>query len=264
MKKIHNTVNSFILVYLLSIGSVFANTGTQQNSSTKHTQLKNKTTIPKAPQQKATTNSVQHINPHKKSTKHGVKSSTRSKSRLRTIPVSKNLSFDEIKHYQTKKKLELVEKAKPKDYKTIRHRDSNQTNLDTSDFNERSFASIDFSADNKEADYYDNKTLEQVKREIANTDKPYILYFGANWCIPCRLMRETVFKAHDVKKYLSQFYITYVDVDNFDGMDIKEMYKVKNIPFMVILDTQGKQIGRIEGSITSTSFSEKLKNYLLQ
>ena len=264
MKKIHNTVPSFIIVYLLSIGSIFANTGAQLNSGTKHTHLKDKTTIQKTSKQKASTNTIQRSNPYKKSNKPGVKSSTKYKSRLRTIPVSKNLSFDEIKHYQTKKKLELVEKAKPRDYKTTKQRDSNQTNLDTSDFNEHSFASIDFSADNKEADYYDNKTLEQVKLEIANTDKPYILYFGANWCIPCRLMRETVFKAHDVKKYLSQFYITYVDVDNFNGMDIKEMYKVKNIPFMVILDTQGKQIGRIEGSITSTSFSEKLKNYLLQ
>ena len=107
MKKIHNTVPSFIIVYLLSIGSIFANTGAQLNSGTKHTHLKDKTTIQKTSKQKASTNTIQRSNPYKKSNKPGVKSSTKYKSRLRTIPVSKNLSFDEIKHYQTKKKLEI-------------------------------------------------------------------------------------------------------------------------------------------------------------
>lgn len=77
-------------------------------------------------------------------------------------------------------------------------------------------------------------------------------------------MRESVFNARNVKKYLQQFNMTYVDIDSFDGMDIKEMYDVTHIPYMVIFNAKGKQIGRIEGSIASSSFSEKLKTYLTQ
>lgn len=178
----------------------------------------------------------------------------------------KKYSYETIKTHEPKKNLVVVESHSfQEQYALIKQKEApTPAKPDTADFNESKFASIDFTTDAEESDYYDKKTLVEVKKEIANTKKHYILYFGANWCIPCRLMRETVFKAHDVKKYLNQYHITYVDVDNFDGMDIKEMFNVTNIPYMVILNTKGKQIGRIEGSITSTNFSEKLKNYLIQ
>lgn len=135
---------------------------------------------------------------------------------------------------------------------------------DPSRFEESEPTDIDFSKDAPKSNYYDKKTLADVKNEIASTNKHYILYFGANWCVPCRIMRETVFNSRSVKKYLYKFHLTYVDIDSFDGMDIKEMYNVTQIPYMVIFNSKGKQIGRIEGSIASSSFSEKLKNYLIQ
>lgn len=135
---------------------------------------------------------------------------------------------------------------------------------ETTHLNESAPADIDYSKDAPKSNHYDKKTLAEVKKEIATTNRHYILYFGANWCVPCRIMRESVFNARNVKKYLQQFNMTYVDIDSFDGMDIKEMYDVTHIPYMVIFNAKGKQIGRIEGSIASSSFSEKLKTYLTQ
>jgi thioredoxin 1 len=120
---------------------------------------------------------------------------------------------------------------------------------------------LDFASDATEADFYDSKTLGQVQKEIKSGKKKYILYFGAPWCIPCRMMRETVFKAHDVKKYLNTYTISYVNIDDFNGMDIKDKYKVKNVPYMIVFDERGKVIDRIDGSVSSTKFSEQLKDY---
>ncbi|MBK7959087.1 MAG: thioredoxin family protein [Bacteroidetes bacterium] len=123
---------------------------------------------------------------------------------------------------------------------------------------------LDFISDNRENDYYDSKSLKQVLHEVRYGKKFYILYFGAHWCIPCRMMRETVFKAYDVQRYLTKFQMTYVDIDDFEGMDIKENYSVNNVPVMIIFNNKGRIIDKIKGSISSTKFSEQLKNYLTQ
>ncbi len=123
---------------------------------------------------------------------------------------------------------------------------------------------LDFISDNRENDYYDSKSLKQVLHEVRYGKKFYILYFGAHWCIPCRMMRETVFKAHDVQRYLTKFQMTYVDIDDFEGMDIKENYSVNNVPVMIVFNNRGRIIDKIKGSISSTKFSEQLKYYLTQ
>lgn len=72
----------------------------------------------------------------------------------------------------------------------------------------------------------------------ANQQGKYVfLDFRADWCKPCIEMEQTTFQDTTVGNYLSQKAISLkVDVDQFSGMDIKEMYNVNQYPTMLILD----------------------------
>lgn len=72
----------------------------------------------------------------------------------------------------------------------------------------------------------------------ANEQKKYVfLDFRADWCKPCIEMERTTFQDTNVGNYLSEKAISLkVDVDQFSGMDIKEMYNVNQYPTMLILD----------------------------
>ena len=83
-----------------------------------------------------------------------------------------------------------------------------------------------------------------------------VLYFGATWCSPCRLMKQ-VLKKENVKKELDKVDFIMYDVDK----DKKEAskHKIKLIPTIIFLNGD-KEKERTTGLVPEEKLIEKIKN----
>ncbi len=88
-------------------------------------------------------------------------------------------------------------------------------------------------------------------------EKSTFLYFGADWCVPCRQMKE-LFKDKDVKKELDKldFIVYNVDVDTDEAL----RWKVRAVPTMIFIDREGN-VTRITGLKSKKNLLEILKKY---
>lgn len=89
--------------------------------------------------------------------------------------------------------------------------------------------------------------------QLATMDgKKVLLKFGAAWCLPCRVMEETVFQDPDIRQKLSADYHTLtIDVDNLDGLNLKQFYNVQTLPAFVILNSNKDVIRRYQEAKTT-------------
>jgi thioredoxin-related protein len=83
--------------------------------------------------------------------------------------------------------------------------------------------------------------LEKAKRE----NQRVLLMFGGNWCGWCRKLHELFKTDKDIAKtLLYEYQLVMVDVGRFDkNLDIAKRYdidKKKGVPFLVVLDADGK------------------------
>jgi thiol:disulfide interchange protein DsbD len=72
--------------------------------------------------------------------------------------------------------------------------------------------------------------------------KPLLLDFGADWCIPCKEMDVNVFGVDEVQQSLDRIVAGKVDVteDTDENAALKERYGADTLPFIVLLDRDGK------------------------
>jgi thioredoxin 1 len=99
-------------------------------------------------------------------------------------------------------------------------------------------------------------------QEVAKSEnKTILLDFTAKWCLPCRWMEKTVFNDQKVIDFAKENVIIFkVDVDDFDGINMKEFYKVNLLPTTLLMDSNGKILDRKEESMNSEFFISWISN----
>jgi len=91
-------------------------------------------------------------------------------------------------------------------------------------------------------------TYQDVLLEAKKLHKPIFLTFSASWCQPCQKLEAESFSQQEVASVLSLRYIAkIVDVEQFVGMDVADIYKVSEYPITIILDERGKELERLKG-----------------
>lgn len=86
------------------------------------------------------------------------------------------------------------------------------------------------------------KEISQLS-EVPNSGTA-LLYFGATWCGPCRMLRPVV---EQISKEKPDFDILKVDVD--EAKEIADEYNVRGIPALVMI-TDGVEVARKTGYTT--------------
>ena len=90
--------------------------------------------------------------------------------------------------------------------------------------------------------------LENAENLAFRSEKPILMKFSARWCLPCRVMEETVWTNPDLIQLVKKNFVAVsVDVQSFDGFALKDRYSVQALPTILVTDAAG---GAPEGDIS--------------
>ena len=97
----------------------------------------------------------------------------------------------------------------------------------------------------------------------ARTEQKAILVtFYADWCIWCKRFEDTTLADNKVASYLSDTVVAVrLDVDG-DGRELSNQYEVDGLPTILMLNTEGVELGRIPGYMPPSGFLERVRGFL--
>ncbi len=100
--------------------------------------------------------------------------------------------------------------------------------------------------------------LTQALDDAGAQNKTVLLLFDQESCYYCDLLKSDVLSNVNVQKELNDNFIV-VDVDVNKDSQLAEKYKVVGTPMSVFLDSNSKEINRIEGYVSAEEFLATLK-----
>lgn len=99
---------------------------------------------------------------------------------------------------------------------------------------------------------FSNVNVEEALKKASSEGKLVFLDFYANWCTPCKYMEKTTFQDDRVVELLKDNFIAVkVDIDNVEGFQMKNKYEVSYLPTMLILNSYGQMVERIEQTMVA-------------
>ena len=93
--------------------------------------------------------------------------------------------------------------------------------------------------------------------ELANSGKPMVLDFWAEWCGPCRMVGPIIDELSTT--YDGRVIIGKMDVD--DNNDVVSKFGIRNIPTVLFLKN-GEVVDKVVGATSKETFIEKIEAML--
>jgi len=106
---------------------------------------------------------------------------------------------------------------------------------------------------------FTSESFDLAKDRAVEEGKLFFVDFYANWCAPCKWMETTTFRDRNIVKMLNQNYVSIkVDIDSREGFNLKQKYSVRRLPTLLIFNSSGNLVERVE----ETPTNDKLMNIL--
>jgi thiol:disulfide interchange protein DsbD len=92
---------------------------------------------------------------------------------------------------------------------------------------------------------------EPFERVVANGEKPLLIDFAAEWCIPCREMDHTTYVHPEVVREADRFRMVKADLteENDITAELMEKYEVKGVPTVLLFSPRGEETHRMVGYV---------------
>lgn len=105
-------------------------------------------------------------------------------------------------------------------------------------------------------------SFAEVQEAAKKADKPIFMDIYAVWCGPCKFLANSIFPTQPVGDYMNATFVsTKVDAEKGEGVELAKKYGVKAYPTMLILDSEGNELGRLLGSSrTPEEFVQRVKD----
>ncbi len=94
--------------------------------------------------------------------------------------------------------------------------------------------------------------VEEAIEKASKEGKLVFMDFYASWCTPCKWMEQTTFTDARITEALNKNFVSVkVNIDNVDGFQMKNKYEVNYLPTILILNSNGKMVERIEQTMVA-------------
>src|SRR5690349_5013548 len=94
------------------------------------------------------------------------------------------------------------------------------------------------------------------------SNKPVLLYWGAQWCPPCKQLKSAVFSRPDFIEKSKLFVAVYLDGDLPDAQKYGDEFRVTGYPTVVVFKPDRTEITRIAGNMDLSLYAGVLDDAL--
>ncbi len=99
------------------------------------------------------------------------------------------------------------------------------------------------------------KDFASAQQHAARSGKPIIMFFTAKWCVPCRIMKRSVWADEQVEAVIKTgFAAVMIDLDDLNSADTVSRNRIGATPTTIVTDSQGNVLKRVEGGMSKAEF----------
>ncbi|MEO8061226.1 MAG: thioredoxin family protein [Pseudomonadota bacterium] len=107
-----------------------------------------------------------------------------------------------------------------------------------------------------------NGDVDAAFKSAQATNKPVLLYWGAQWCPPCKQLKSAVFNRPDFIEKSKLFVDVYLDGDLPDAQKYGDEFRVTGYPTVVVFKPDRTEITRIAGNMDLSLYAGVLDDAL--
>jgi protein disulfide-isomerase len=98
-----------------------------------------------------------------------------------------------------------------------------------------------------------------AQQQAVQSGKPIILFFTGTWCVPCRIMKRTVWADPQVEATVKAGFIpVMIDLDDPNAAETVSRYHVRSTPTTILIDPKGNIRERVEVGMGKNDFLKLL------
>lgn len=102
---------------------------------------------------------------------------------------------------------------------------------------------------------------EAYEQHAGNRERPLLIDFAAEWCIPCREMEHTTYVHPDVVREADRFHMVKADLtdENDTTAELMKKYEVKGVPTVILFSPDGDETRRMVGYVGPHELLEAMR-----
>jgi len=125
----------------------------------------------------------------------------------------------------------------------------------TQQINEKEALSFDKVNYNSLVDYTAADDFDLLLDYAKQNDDLVFLEFYADWCLPCNVMKKSIYQDADLTNNLNANFVNYrVDYDSPEGKDLAFLFQAIKLPALYFLNNRGQVITTHQGALGKADF----------
>ncbi len=100
--------------------------------------------------------------------------------------------------------------------------------------------------------------FDDALKQARATNRLVFIDFWTSWCGFCKKLDKVTFPDPGVQAELAQMVALSVDAESPAGIPLAARYRATGFPTLVVVDADGREVGRIAGFMEPEPFAQKL------